>query len=72
MFAEIALQTVLAVIVGGVWLTPLVVSPAARSSLDEEALKFFLKTFFFTISPFSCNNAICLFEYCLFLSALRI
>ena len=47
MFAEIALQTILAAIVGAVWLTPLVVSPAARSSLDEEALKFFLKTFFF-------------------------
>ena len=46
MFAEIALQTILAVIVGAIWLTPLVVSPAARSSLDEEALKFFLKTFF--------------------------
>ena len=47
MFAEIALQTILAAIVGAVWLTPLVVSPAARSSLDEEAQKFFLKTFFF-------------------------
>ena len=47
MFAEIALQTILAAIVGAIWLTPLVVSPAARSSLDEEALKFFLKTFFF-------------------------
>ena len=46
MFAEIALQTILALIVGAIWLTPLVVSPAARSSLDEEALKFFLKTFF--------------------------
>lgn len=46
MFAEIALQTILAAIVGAIWLTPLVVSPAARSSLDEEALKFFLKTFF--------------------------
>ena len=47
MFADIALQTILAAIVGGIWITPLVVSPAARSSLDEEALKFFLKTFFF-------------------------
>ena len=46
MFAEIALQTILAAIVGAIWLTPLVVSPAARTSLDEDALKFFLKTFF--------------------------
>ncbi len=46
MFAEIALQTILAAIVGGIWLTPLVVSPAAKSSLDDEALKFFLKSFF--------------------------
>ena len=52
MFAEIALQTILAAIVGAVWLTPLVVSPAARSSLDEEALKFFLKTFFFRFHLF--------------------
>ncbi len=46
MFAEIALQTILAAIVGGIWITPLVVSPAARSSLDDAALKFFLKSFF--------------------------
>ena len=52
MFAEIALQTILAAIVGAVWLTPLVVSPAARSSLDEETLKFFLKTFFFRFHLF--------------------
>ena len=52
MFAEIALQTILAVIVGAIWLTPLVVSPAARSSLDEEALKFFLRTFFFRFHLF--------------------
>ena len=52
MFAEIALQTILAAIVGAVWLTPLVVGPAARSSLDEEALKFFLKTFFFRFHLF--------------------
>ena len=52
MFAEIALQTILAAIVGAVWLTPLVVSPAAKSSLDEEALKFFLKTFFFRFHLF--------------------
>ena len=52
MFAEIALQTILAGIVGAIWLTPLVVSPAARSSLDEEALKFFLKTFFFRFHLF--------------------
>ena len=52
MFAEIALQTILAAIVGAIWLTPLVVSPAARSSLDEEALKFFLKTFFFRFHLF--------------------
>ena len=52
MFAEIALQTILAAIVGAVWLTPLVVSPAARSSLDEESLKFFLKTFFFRFHLF--------------------
>ena len=52
MFAEIALQTILAAIVGAIWLTPLVVSPAARSSLDEEALKFFLRTFFFRFHLF--------------------
>ena len=52
MFAEIALQTILAAIVGGIWITPLVVSPAARSSLDEEALKFFLRTFFFRFHLF--------------------
>ena len=52
MFAEIALQTILAAIVGAIWLTPLVVSPAARSSLDEEAFKFFLKTFFFRFHLF--------------------
>ena len=52
MFAEIALQTILAAIVGAIWLTPLVVSPSARSSLDEEALKFFLKTFFFRFHLF--------------------
>tara|TARA_Y100000768_G_C23591404_1_gene501772 strand:- start:182 stop:610 length:429 start_codon:yes stop_codon:yes gene_type:complete len=52
MFAEIALQTILAAIVGAIWLTPLVVSPAAKSSLDEEALKFFLKTFFFRFHLF--------------------
>ena len=52
MFAEIALQTILAAIVGAIWLTPLVVSPAARSSLDEESLKFFLKTFFFRFHLF--------------------
>ena len=46
------LQTILAAIVGAIWLTPLVVSPAARSSLDEEALKFFLKTFFFRFHLF--------------------
>ena len=52
MFAEIALQTIQAAIVGAIWLTPLVVSPAARSSLDEEALKFFLRTFFFRFHLF--------------------
>ena len=52
MFAEIALQTILAAIVGAIWLTPLVVSPAARSSIDEEALKFFLRTFFFRFHLF--------------------
>jgi hypothetical protein len=52
MFAEIALQTILAAVVGAVWLTPLVVSPAARSSLDDEALKFFLRTFFFRFHLF--------------------
>jgi len=60
MFAEIALQTILAAIVGAIWLTPLVVSPAARSSLDEEALKFFLKTFFFRFHLFI---VILLFSY---------
>ena len=71
MFAEIALQTILAAIVGAVWLTPLVVSPAAKSSLDEEALKFFLKTSFFDFTS-CCGDAVYLFKYCLFLSANRI
>ena len=52
MFAEIALQTILAAIVGGIWVTPLVVSPAARSSLDDDSLKFFLKAFFFRFHLF--------------------
>ena len=46
MFVDIALQTILAAIVGGIWLTPLVVSPAARASLDDESLRFFLRSFF--------------------------
>ena len=52
MFADIALQTILAAIVGGIWITPLVVGPAAKSSLDEEASKFFLKSFFFRFHLF--------------------
>ena len=52
MFADIALQTILAAIVGGIWITPLVVSPAAKSSLDDAALKFFLKSFFFRFHLF--------------------
>ena len=52
MFADIALQTILAAIVGGIWITPLVVSPAARVSLDSDALRFFLKSFFFRFHLF--------------------
>ena len=52
MFADIALQTILAAIVGGIWITPLVVSPAARASLDSDALRFFLKSFFFRFHLF--------------------
>jgi hypothetical protein len=52
MIAEITLQTLLAAIVGAIWATPLVVSPAARNSLDKEALKFFLKSYFFRFNIF--------------------
>ena len=52
MFVEIALQTILAAIVGGIWITPLVVSPAARASLDDESLRFFLRSFFFRFHLF--------------------
>tara|TARA_B100001989_G_scaffold197595_1_gene146221 strand:+ start:257 stop:685 length:429 start_codon:yes stop_codon:yes gene_type:complete len=52
MFVDIALQTILAIIVGGIWITPLVVSPAARSSLDDDSLKFFLRSFFFRFHLF--------------------
>tara|TARA_B100000214_G_C23908816_1_gene600263 strand:- start:749 stop:1177 length:429 start_codon:yes stop_codon:yes gene_type:complete len=52
MFVDIALQTILAAIVGGIWLTPLVVSPAARASLDDESLRFFLRSFFFRFHLF--------------------
>ena len=52
MFVDIALQTILAAIVGGIWLTPLVVSPAARASLDDESLRFFLRAFFFRFHLF--------------------
>jgi len=36
MVADIALQIILAAVVGGIWITPLVVSPAAKASLDEK------------------------------------
>ncbi len=52
MIADIALQIILAAIVGGIWLTPLVVNPAAKASLDDEALKYFLKSFFFRFHLF--------------------
>jgi len=52
MFVDIALQTILAGIVGGIWITPLVVSPAARASLDDESLRFFLRSFFFRFHLF--------------------
>ena len=52
MFVDIALQTILAAIVGGIWITPLVVSPAARASLDDESLRFFLRSFFFRFHLF--------------------
>ena len=52
MFVDIALQTLLAAIVGGIWITPLVVSPAARASLDDESLRFFLRSFFFRFHLF--------------------
>ena len=52
MFVDIALQTILAAIVGGIWITPLVGSPAARASLDDESLRFFLRSFFFRFHLF--------------------
>ena len=52
MIADIALQIILAAVVGGIWITPLVVSPAAKASLDEETLRFFLKSFFFRFHLF--------------------
>jgi|TARA_B100001939_G_scaffold23534_1_gene19128 hypothetical protein len=52
MIADIALQTILAAIVGGIWITPLVVTPAARASLDSDGLRFFLKSFFFRFHLF--------------------
>ena len=52
MIAEITLQTILAAIVGAIWATPLVVSPAARNSLDKDALRFFLKSYFLRFNLF--------------------
>ena len=72
MFADIALQTILAAIVGGIWITPLVVSPAAKSSLDDAALKFFLKSFFFRFHLFIVLMLACIFNHCLFFSIGRI
>ena len=52
MIIEIALQTVLAMVIGGVWLSILVVTPAARNSLDKQSLGYFLKSFFFRLNLF--------------------
>ena len=52
MIAEIVLQTALAAIIGGIWLTPLVVGPAARASLDDQGRRYFLKSFFIRFNIF--------------------
>jgi hypothetical protein len=52
MFVDIALQFILATVIGSIWAAPLVVTPAARKTLDKEALKFFLRSFFFRLNFF--------------------
>ena len=50
MFVDIALQFILATIIGSIWAAPFVITPAARRTLDKEALKFFLRSFFYCVS----------------------
>ena len=52
MFVDIALQFILATIIGSIWAAPFVITPAARRTLDKEALKFFLRSFFFRLNLF--------------------
>ena len=52
MFVDIALQFILATVIGAIWVAPFVVTPAARKTLDKEALKFFLRSFFFRLNLF--------------------
>tara|TARA_Y100000591_G_scaffold324786_1_gene344715 strand:- start:44 stop:472 length:429 start_codon:yes stop_codon:yes gene_type:complete len=52
MFVDIALQFILATVIGSIWTAPFVVTPAARKTLDKEALKFFLRSFFFRLNLF--------------------
>ena len=52
MFVDIALQFILATVIGSIWVAPFVVTPAARKTLDKEALKFFLRSFFFRLNLF--------------------
>ena len=52
MFIDIALQFILATVIGSIWATPFVVTPAARKTLDKETLKFFLRSLFFRLNLF--------------------
>ena len=52
MFVDIALQFILATVIGSIWAAPFVVTPAARKTLDKEALKFFLRSFFYRLNLF--------------------
>ena len=50
MMVDIALQTMLAAIIGGIWLSIVVVAPAARNSLDNQSQGFYSKSFFFRLN----------------------
>ena len=50
MMVEIALHTILAAMIGGIWLSVMVVAPAARNSLDNQSQGFYLKSFFFRLN----------------------
>ena len=66
MFVDIALQFILATVIGSIWAAPFVVTPAARKTLDKEALKFFFKVFIFPTKSFFNSIFSSVFRYILF------